>query len=118
MKQVVLRSRYTQVKEIERATAAAVSEGEQKRNATTWQPLSQVSTVAEAAPLIESNRERLWRVLGKVENARLPVAPRARHLPELSTEGVVAFEVCLDVFPAVFAWGILLVPTDALSDSV
>lgn len=44
------------------------------------------------------------------------VAAKARHLAELSTEGIIAFEVQLDVFEEVFAWGILLVPSQAMDE--
>lgn len=70
VQQAVGERMHRQVKEIERATAADVSLSEQRRNAITWHPLAQVETVAEAAPLIASNSERLWRVLGKVEGAK------------------------------------------------
>ena len=59
--------------------------------------------------------ERFWQILGKVDAHRLPIAPKMRHMAEISTEQTTAFEVTLDVLdPGVFAWGILLVPNDAL----
>eukprot|EP01051_Picozoa_sp_SAG22_P014306 SAG22_NODE_1715_length_3747_cov_2.226700_3_plen_278_part_00 len=73
---------------------------------------------------MDANREKLWRVLGKVdasEGRRSPLNPRARPLPQYSNRLVQAFEVVLDVFVedeaasgggGVFAWGILLVPRD------
>ena len=81
---------FRQVKELERCTAAAVAEGEQHRNRITWEPLAAVSAVPDALPAIEANQERLWQVLGKVDEPRLPTAAKARHLPSLSTPGIEA----------------------------
>ena len=78
-----------------------------------------------AEPILAANRQQLWQVLGKVTEPRAPLSPRVRLLPEFSTGKVQAFEVVLDVFSdhqanddkaaaAVFAWGIMLVPQDAL----
>src|SRR6185503_10223699 len=54
---------------------------------------------------------QLWEdVLGKFPPASLPANPRTRRLSE--TEKFTSYEVMLDVWPDVFAWGILLVPKD------
>jgi hypothetical protein len=123
IKQFALQRMWRQVKTLEGCTAAAVVEGEQRRNATTWMPLARLPSgdsdgqaAAAAAQLIEQNQARLWQTLGKVQATRSPIAPRTRHLPEYSTDTISAFEVTLDVLEpgGVFAWGILLVPADAL----
>ena len=114
MQRAITTRMFRQVKELERCTAAAVAEGEQHRNRITWEPLAAVSAVPDALPAIEANQERLWQVLGKVDEPRLPTAAKARHLPSLSTPGIEAFDVVLDVFDGVFAWGVLLVPAAAL----
>jgi hypothetical protein len=49
-------------------------------------------------------------VLGRFENPPLPPDPRSRKLRE--TEAWTEYEVTLDVWPDVFAWGHLLVPKD------
>jgi hypothetical protein len=56
-------------------------------------------------------RDRLWReVIGKIEAPRLPPNPRSRLI--LEKEKWRGYEVTLDVFPEVFAWGWLLLPKD------
>jgi dienelactone hydrolase len=56
-------------------------------------------------------RDDLWtEVLGKFEEPYLPPNPRSRKIYD--TEKWVGYEVVLDVWEDVFAWGILLVPKD------
>ncbi len=49
-------------------------------------------------------------VIGKFDHPRLPLKPRTRKIYE--TPKFVGYEVMLDVFDDVFAYGILLVPKD------
>ena len=49
-------------------------------------------------------------VIGRFSNPVLPTSPRSRKLRE--TPKWIAYEIVLDVFPDVFAWGYLLVPKD------
>ena len=56
-------------------------------------------------------REYLWTdVLGKLDDPLLPPNPRSRRIYD--REKWAGYEVVLDVFPGVFAWGVLLVPKD------
>jgi dienelactone hydrolase len=56
-------------------------------------------------------REYLWReVLGKFDKPMLAPNPRSRKIYD--REKWVGYEVVLDVYPDVFAWGVLLVPKD------
>jgi dienelactone hydrolase len=56
-------------------------------------------------------RRYLWEeVLGKVEDAYLPLNPRSRKYHE--DPKWTAYDVVLDVWPEVFAWGLYLVPKD------
>lgn len=56
-------------------------------------------------------RDYLWKeVLGKFEESYLPANPQTRKIYD--TERWVGYEVVLDVWEDVFAWGILLVPKD------
>jgi len=60
-------------------------------------------------------RDYLWKeVLGKFEEPYLPANPRTRKIYD--TEKWVGYEVVLDVWEEVFAWGILLVPKDIKPD--
>jgi dienelactone hydrolase len=55
------------------------------------------------------HRDYFWtEVLGKFEEPYLPANPRSRKIYD--TETWVGYEVVLDVWDGVFAWGILLVP--------
>jgi dienelactone hydrolase len=57
----------------------------------------------------KSLREYLWeKVIGRLPPPSLAADPRARKLRE--TDRWTAYEVVLDVWPDVFAWGYLLVP--------
>jgi dienelactone hydrolase len=54
-------------------------------------------------------RQYLWEeVLGKWADPLLPARPRSRKIYD--KEKWLGYEVVLDVFPDVFAWGVLLVP--------
>lgn len=56
-------------------------------------------------------RRRLWEeVIGALDDPLLPPRPRSR--PFCDTSAVTGHEVVLEVFPDVFAYGILLVPKD------
>lgn len=49
-------------------------------------------------------------ILGRLDDAPLPLNPRSRKIYDRPKW--TAYEVMLDVFPDVFAWGVLLVPKD------
>ncbi|MBI4579557.1 MAG: dienelactone hydrolase family protein, partial [Planctomycetes bacterium] len=49
-------------------------------------------------------------VIGRCEPASLPPGPRTRRI--LDEPRFIGYEVMLDVWPDVFAWGVLLVPKD------
>lgn len=56
-------------------------------------------------------RKILWEeVLGKFDDPFLPPKPRIRKIYD--REKWTGYEVVLDVFPDVFAWGVLLLPKD------
>jgi dienelactone hydrolase len=57
------------------------------------------------------NREFFWReVMGKIEAPKLTMNPRTRRIYDKAAWS--GYEVVLDVYPEVFAWGYLLVPKD------
>jgi len=71
------------------------------------EPRSLESHVAQAPKL----RQYLWdEVLGRFDDAVLPPRPRSRLVYD--REKWTGYEVVLDVFPDVFAWGVLLLPKD------
>jgi dienelactone hydrolase len=59
----------------------------------------------EVAPLRQVLAEE---VLGRIDDPPLPANPRSRLVYD--RPGWTGYEVMLDVFPDVFAWGVLLVP--------
>ena len=57
------------------------------------------------------HRKYFWEeVLGKLDDPPLDASPRSRKIYD--TPKWTGYEVVLDVFPDVFAWGVLLVPKD------
>ena len=59
----------------------------------------------------KSHKERFWNeVIGKFPAANLPINPRSRKI--LETNKWIGYEVVLDVWEDVFAWGYLLLPKD------
>jgi cephalosporin-C deacetylase-like acetyl esterase len=59
----------------------------------------------------EPHRKQLWKeVIGQFPAANLPINPRSRKI--LETKKWIAYEIVLDVWTDVFAWGYLLVPKD------
>ncbi|EPR69309.1 hypothetical protein ADICYQ_1656 [Cyclobacterium qasimii M12-11B] len=76
------------------------------RDNTFWQTLDTNSGDLKA--IKSAHRARLWEELGKLPDPNVPNNTEARFYSE--TEGWTAYEVKLDVWEGVFAWGILLVP--------
>jgi dienelactone hydrolase len=67
-----------------------------------------------AEPFIEASqkyREYFWKeVMGRFDEPLLPPNPKTRKIYD--KERWVGYEVVLDVWPDLFAWGVLLVPKD------
>jgi dienelactone hydrolase len=60
---------------------------------------------------VARHRERLWNeIIGRLPDPSLPINPRSRLVRE--TEKVAIYEIVLDVWDDVFAWGWLCVPKD------
>jgi len=60
-------------------------------------------------------RRYLWQeILGEIDDPCLPLNPRARLFREEPTW--TAYDVVLDVWPDVFAWGLFLLPRDIAPD--
>lgn len=101
---------HRQVAELVNHTQKLLRESERVRNEFFWQHLKTNSLEtfsASTQPLRDFYRER---IIGVLTNASLPANPRSRSL--LDTPKWTGYEVMLDVFPDVFAWGYLLVPKD------
>jgi dienelactone hydrolase len=71
------------------------------------EPRTTESFTAEAPKL----REYLWdEVLGRIDEPLLPPNARSRQIYDMPKW--TGYDVVLDVFPDVFAWGVLLLPKD------
>ncbi len=119
-----------QVKELEDYTQKLLREAEHARTEFFWDKVKGASAgnwETSCAPF----KQLLWEdVIGRLPSPALPVNARSRRLElpsagqsserSISTssgatagaKGCTAYEVVLDVYPDVFAWGILLVPKD------
>jgi dienelactone hydrolase len=99
-----------QIKELEDHTQKILRESEQARADFFWNKIKAASPQdweAACAPFESLFREE---VIGQFPAPALPINPRSRRLAEKPKW--TGYEVVLDVFPDVFAWGYLLVPKD------
>ena len=98
---------HRSVWQLEQHTQRLLGSSESVRASLTWDYLNRGSNEWNQA--VRHNREFFWReVIGKIEAPKLPAHPRSRPIHE--HEKWTGYEVTLDVFPDVFAWGYLLVP--------
>jgi dienelactone hydrolase len=99
-----------QVEELTAHTQRLLASSQRARQDAVWSRLKVGSSneyASTAAPL----REFFWNdVIGRFPPASLPAAPRSRQVyDEAAWTG---YDVMLDVWPDVFAWGVLLLPKD------
>jgi dienelactone hydrolase len=97
-----------QVRELVNFTQHQITVCERERNENFWRPLSVISADQWAARR-EPVREALWNeVIGRFDEPVKEMHPRSRRIYD--NPKWTGYEVVLDVWPDVFAWGILLVP--------
>jgi hypothetical protein len=82
--------------------------GERLRNQHFWRQLK--GDTAVQRPVKEVLRNEFREQLGSLPMPDMPMNPRARLLERKAKW--TSYEVMLDVWPGVFAWGILLIPND------
>ena len=93
-----------QVRELQEFTQRLMRESEKVRDDFFWNPIKKV-------PSLEAFRKTFWEdVIGRFPDPSVPASPRARKIYDKAKW--TGYEVMLDVFPDVFAWGYLLVPKD------
>lgn len=90
-------------------TQHLMRESEYVRRQSFWAKLDTSSLSAYEAS-IAPLRDEFYRVLGRFDRPLSPANPRTRQVAE--TDKYTTYEVVLDVFPDVFAYGLLLVPRD------
>ncbi|MEO5998218.1 MAG: prolyl oligopeptidase family serine peptidase [Chitinophagaceae bacterium] len=96
------------VKEMEQRVQKEIILGEWTRNKNFWQQLKGDTT--QQRPVKAVLREQFWEQLGKLPAPDMPANPRARLLQK--TARWTSYELMLDVWPGVFAWGILIIPNN------
>lgn len=82
---------------------------ERKRNQDFWTQIK--NSPEKDGPAKAALRERFHRTIGKISDPLLPPSPKIRLLE--SNAKWKQYEVALDVWDGVFAWGILVVPAAA-----
>jgi cephalosporin-C deacetylase-like acetyl esterase len=103
-----------QVAELVRHTQRLLLLAERVRDASFWQKARLGAPEAWQANE-KTYQSNLWDdVIGRLPKASQPLNPRARKI--LEKEKWTGYEVMLDVWPDVYAWGILLVPKDLKPD--
>lgn len=106
---------HRQVKELEDFTQEIFVECAGARSNFFWNKIKATSPQEwekESVPY----RKIFWeQTIGKFPAPDLPLNPRSRRLQSTETN-ISEYEVVLDVFPDVFAWGYLLVPNDIKKD--
>ncbi len=99
-----------QVRELETFTQRLLVDTEAERNATFWKPLP-LSSVADFEKRTATERERFWNdIIGRLPDPNVPMNAKSRLVKE--TDKVTIYEVTLDVWQDVFAWGWLALPKD------
>ncbi len=99
-----------QVAELVGHTQRLLRFSEYKRADSFWKKLP-ADDAAKWSEQCHPHRNQLWNdIIGKFPPANLPVNPRSRKFIE--TDKWTGYEVVLDVWTDVFAWGYLLVPKD------
>lgn len=98
------------VHEMEAFTQRLLITTEAERKAQFWKPMP-LGDVKPYEAAMEPQRERFWGdVLGRFPDPDVPMNPRSRVVRE--TDLVSLYEVTLDVWADVFAWGWLALPKD------
>jgi len=99
-----------QVRELVNHTQRLLQLSERERDDFFWRKVKGVSTNDWAAATKEF-RDYFWdEVIGRFSKADLPANPRTRKI--LDKPEWTGYEVVLDVWPDVFAWGVLLLPKE------
>ncbi len=99
-----------QVRDLEEFTQKVFRDSERVRASYFWANLNAKTSeewVAQSAPF----RHAFWDTLGRCPAPSVSPNPRSRPLAVAGQQST-GYEVMIDVFPGVFAWGYLLVPKD------
>lgn len=98
------------VRELEAFTQRLIFSTERERDETFWKKLP-LKSLVEFEAHTAKERDRFWNeVIGRLPDPDKPVNARSRFVRE--TDKVSIYEVTLDVWQDVFAWGWLCLPKD------
>jgi dienelactone hydrolase len=108
---------HRQVKELEDYTQKLARESGQARAEFFWKRTQTASPQAWEAARGELKRIYWNEIIGRFPSSTLPINARSRPLvripaPAPGSAKWTGYEVVLDVYPDVFAWGYLLVPNE------
>ena len=99
-----------QVAELVEHTQRLLALSESVRDTEVWRRLDMSSTDKFANSTV-AHRDKFWNeVIGKFPAATAPLNARSRRAYE--KEKWTGYDVVLDLYPDVFAWGVLLLPND------
>lgn len=102
------------VRELETFTQRLLFSTEIERNNEFWKKLP-LTSVADFEKHTAGERDRFWNdVIGRLPDPNLPMNAKSRFVRE--TDKVAIYEVTLDVWDDVFAWGWLCLPKDMKAD--
>ena len=96
------------VRGMQQLVQSTLAQCEKTRDETFWKTLD--SDTISQERIKEFHRDRFRDVMGNLPTPSMPANPQARMLQK--TDKWTSYEVKLDVWPDVFAWGILLIPND------
>ena len=98
------------LRELEAFTQRLLVSTETERNDAFWKKLP-LKSLAEFEAHTDKERDRFWNeVIGRLPDPNLPMNARTRFVRE--TDKVAIYEITLDVWSDVFAWGWLCLPKD------
>ena len=101
-----------QVRELESFTQRLLVTTELERNEEFWKKLP-LDSVDQFEKHTAAERERFWKdVIGRLPDPNLPMNAHSRLVRE--TDKVTIYEITLDVWQNVFAWGWLCLPKDLI----
>jgi len=101
---------FEQVRQLQDFTQKLIEECEHERGVNFWKKLP--LTPLDAYEKHTANeRERFWKdVIGRLPDPSIPMNPRSRLIA--GDDAFTEYEVMLDVWPGVVAWGHLLLPNN------
>lgn len=101
---------FKQIRELEEHTQRLLRVSDAVRDQYFWNQLKPDSTNAWRAQIKKYQREFWEDVIGRFPNQPLPLRPWTRRLE--SNARWTSYDVVFDLWPDVFCWGVLIVPSD------